>query len=421
MPCPNEVNPEKLSLALEPEVVAIYSQQETAREVVEAGTSSFQKPKGNYMVVDIRSETFDITVRTDDGVRVINIPMGNDWGGNQVNEQFSKMLEKIVRDPGFSRFFSSGDQIQHRAVLNKLLYYEFEDQKCLFGDGKMGEEIVVDLPSVILRFYGHGKIEDGAKSIDGVEFEDESLYIEGKVVEEILFGPPVNGIVECIIMALDDLDCHIDTMYLVGGFGCCRFLYQKLGTEIRKKFGETSFRIIVPTIPKLAYVNGAVMWRKNLDVMKPRKLDATYGIVVTAPFNVKKHDSYYRFYDEEQQCFKCRNVFEVFLQNGQRVMANEVFTATIIPSHHSQTTMQLDIYSTPDLGVQYIRDKDGKMNVTKIGELILDIPNPDNLPRKKRIVDVTMCLIGTVIHVKARYRVNRQEVKSVIDILSSRT
>ena len=98
-----------------------------------------------------------------------------------------------------------------------------------------------------------------------------------------------------------------------------------------------------------------------------------------------------------------------------------MFTATIIPTHQSQTTIQLDICSTPDLGVQYIRDKDGKMNVTKIGELIFDIPNPDNLPRKKRIVDVTMCLIGTVIHVKARYRVNRQEVKSVIDILSSHT
>ena len=285
MPCPNEVNPDKLSLALKPEVAAIYSQQKTAREVVEVGTSSFQKPKGNYMVVDIRSKTFDITVRTGDGVRDINIPMGNDWGGNQVNEQFSKMLEKIVRDPGFSRFFSSGDQIKHRAVLNILLYYEFEAQKCLFGDGKM-HEIVVDLPTVILNFYGHGKIEDGAKSIDGVKFEDESLYIEGKVVEEILFGPPVNGIIECIITVLDDLDCHIDTMYLVGGFGGCKFLYEKLGTEIRKKFGETSCRIIVPPSPKFACVFGAVMWRKNLDVMKPRRLDATYGIVVTAPFNV---------------------------------------------------------------------------------------------------------------------------------------
>ena len=56
LPCPNEVNPDKLSLALEPEVAAIYSQQVTEKEVVEAGTS-FQKPKGNYMVLDIGGGT----------------------------------------------------------------------------------------------------------------------------------------------------------------------------------------------------------------------------------------------------------------------------------------------------------------------------------------------------------------------------
>ena len=38
------------------------------------------------------------------------------------------MFEKIVSDPGFSYFLSSGDQIQHRAVSNNFLYHEFELQ-----------------------------------------------------------------------------------------------------------------------------------------------------------------------------------------------------------------------------------------------------------------------------------------------------
>ena len=375
------------------------------------------------MVLDIGGGTVDITAQAEveDGVEVISIPMGNDWGGTRVNEQFSKMLERIVNDPSFSRFLSSGDQIQHRAVLNKLLYHEFELQKYTFGDGKMYGEMTIDLPREIVKFYGPGKIEDGAKSIKGVEFDNDSLYINSKVVEEILFGPPVNGIVECMITVLDDLDRHIDTMYLVGGFGGCKFLYQKLGAEIRKKLGETSCRIIVPTSPKLAIATGAVMWRKNPDLIKARRADATYGIDIQCTFDKDKHDFHYRVYNKEQNCYKCSDVFKVFLLKGERAQADEVFTSAITPAYQSMTSMPFDIWSTPNLGVQYIKDKNGKMNVKKVGELIIDIPNPDNLPRSERTVDITMDFSGTEIQTKAKYRVNGKEVKTVCDFLSAQS
>ena len=73
-------------------------------------------------------------------------------------------------------------------------------------------EMTIDLPRDIVKLYGPGKLKDGAKCIDGVEFDNDSLYIKSKVVEEIVFGPSVNGIVECIITVFDNLDCHIDTM-----------------------------------------------------------------------------------------------------------------------------------------------------------------------------------------------------------------
>ena len=418
LPYSNELNPDKLLLALEPEVAAIYCQQVMPIKGTEEGTS-FWKLKENYMVLNIENERIVITVhnKVEGGFEVISTPMGNDMVGNSVNDRFSKMLETIVSDSGFSRFLSS-NQIQRRDLLNNLLYHEFEQQKELF-DGRMCGEMTVELPNDIVNFYGSEKIEDGAKSIDGVEFEDDTLYIASEVFENILFGPPVKRIVEHVLAVFDELDCHVGTLYLVGEFGGCKFLYQTLDVAIHKS--ERSCCIIVPTLPKLAIVQGAVMWRKNVGVKEPQRLDATYGIAVTTPFDEEKHDSHYRFYDEEQQHFKCQNVFEVFLRKGQMVTADDVFTATLIPSHQSQTTIQLDVYSTPNFGVRNITDKNGKMNITKIGELILDIPNPDNLPREKRIIDVTMCLGRTEIHVKAKYHVNGQEVKSVIDILSSHT
>uniref|UniRef100_A0A1X7TXK1 Uncharacterized protein n=1 Tax=Amphimedon queenslandica TaxID=400682 RepID=A0A1X7TXK1_AMPQE len=43
------------------------------------------------------------------------------------------------------------------------------------------------------------------------------------------------------------------------------------------------------------------------------------------------------------------------------------------------TLKSIPIYCTSNDGVQYIRDKEGKLTVRKIGELVLNIPNPEFL------------------------------------------
>ena len=111
--------------------------------------------------------------------------------------------------------------------------------------------------------------------------------------------------------------------------------------------------------------------------------------------------------------------FAYFLKKGELAKADEVFTTDITPPYQHMTTVSLTIYTTPNLGVQYIEDEQGRANVRKIGELEIDIPNPDNLPREERIVEVTMDFSSTEIQAKAKYCVNGQEVKTVCDFLSA--
>ena len=421
LPLPSEVNPDKLSLALEPESAALYSQEMVVKQIEGDTSRAIISRPTNYMVIDIGGGTVDITahVEVDDGIVVENIPTGNAWGGTQVNEAFSKMLQDLVNDPGFSKFLASGDRSQQMAALNRTLYREFEDQKLLFGQGKMNE-ISISLPSKFVKIYDK-ELENEAKKKIGIEYEDDILYIDKEVVESQLFGPALDGIIKCTLEAIENNEYEVNTFYLVGGFGGCKYVHQKVTAAIEKGYmsKRQPCKVLVPPSPHLAVAQGAVIWRKDPGKIKARRSDATYGIVICPAFDPDKHDKHYQFYHEEDKLNRCNNVLRVFLEKGELAKADDVITTDVIPYSQSYTKMNITIYSTPNLGVQYIKDKKGESTVTKIGQLILDIPNPDNLPKRERKVDVTMDFSGTEIQAKAKYRVTGKEVKTVCDFLSA--
>ena len=420
-PIPNEVNPDKLSLALEPESAALYSQETVTKQIASDPSAAAISCPTDYMVIDIGGGTVDITahVEVGGGIVVENIPTGNAWGGTQVNEAFSKMLQEIVNDPEFEKFLASGDHSQNMAELIKIFYTEFENEKLLFGRERT-DELRIALPNRFIRFYDNSLIE-GVKRKRGIEYEDDTLYIDKELVERQLFGPALDGIIKCTLEAIEENKYRVNTFYLVGGFGGCKYVHQKVIAAIQETYTSKgqNFTVLVPPTPLLAVAQGAVMWRKDPEKIKARRVDATYGIAVSLLFNPDEHDKHYKFFDEEERKDRCNRVFSVFLLKGELAKAEELVTVNLTPLRNANTQMSIDIYSTTKLGVQYVVDKRGNSTVTKIGQLVIDIPNPDNLPTEKRIVDVTMDFSGTEIQAKAKYRVNGKEVKTVCDFLSA--
>ena len=426
LPIPDEFNPDKLSLALEPESAALYSQEMVGDQIASDPSTAIIKRPSDYMVIDIGGGTVDITahIEADGGIVVENIPSGNAWGGTQVNEAFSKLLQKIVNDPEFSKFLDTEEQSQRMASLNNMFYNEFEKQKVLFGQCKT-EEIAISLPKMVVSFYGK-VLAKAVTKMSGIEYDEDmndTLYIDKEVVERQLFGPALDGIIECTLEAIEDNEYKVNTFYLVGGFGGCKYVHEKVTAAIEEAYNSKgrSCTVLVPPTPQLAVATGAAMWRKNPEKIKARRSDATYGIGVSIIFDADKHDEHYKFYNEEEKKHRCNCVFNVFLEKGELAKADEVITASIVPATQSRTRMLFQIYSTPNLGVQYTEDKNGKSTVTTIGQLVIDVPNPDNLPREKRTVDVTMDFSGTEIQAKAKYCVTGKEVKTVCDFLSAQS
>ena len=369
------------------------------------------------MVVDIGGGTVDITVhdKSNGKINVILPPMGNTWGGTTINEALANLLEDILEDKGFGSFIES-NPVSAKATLNKLFYEEFEEQKIIFGDETEGvEELVLTLPRAFTQFYGDDKVNEASKLKIDYDPGVGSLSINYELVREKIFKKTTDRIIECVRAAFDQLrGSKVDTVYLVGGSGGCKFVSQKIEEAIGQ-YGDIP--IVCPEQPGLAVVSGAVMWRKDPNIIQSRVADATYGTGVGPVFNPAIHDEHYRYLDEDGEQ-RCHNVFEVFVLKGE-VIKDEVYKDTQIPYSQKNTQVCITIYSTTDDGVQYTKDKNGKITVRKIGELVLDIPNPDNIPRYKRDIDIFMDFSGTEIQARAQYRITGEEVKTVCDFLSN--
>ena len=364
------------------------------------------------MVVDIGGGTVDITVhdKSNGRISVVLPPMGNTWGGTTINEALSMLLEEIVDDKGFESFVKP-NPIGAKATLNKFFYEEFEERKKVFGNAKVGiHEIVLTLPNTFVKFYGNDKLYEARKMNMHYDPGDDSLSIEYHLLEEKVFKFTIDMIIECVRAAFDELTDHIDTVYLVGGFGGCRFVSQKIEEAIRQHRGMLYDNIVCPVQPDLAVVSGAVMWRKDPNIIQSRVADATYGTDCGPTFNPTKHDEHYMYVDEDGKQ-RCNNVFNV--------INDKVYKTALTPRYQRMTQASIPIYSTADDGVQYIKNKKGSLTVCKIGELILDIPNPDNIPRDKRKYDVFMDFSGTEIQARAQYSITGEEVKTVCDFLSN--
>ena len=334
---PLEDAPDRLSLALEPEAAGLFCQNKGEH---------YYKPR-HFTVLDIGGGTVDITsycIDQYDRIRVIDKASGNDWGGTRVNEKFAQFLETIVDDPGFTQYISVLDphlQQQHKADLNKLIYSKFEQQKIIFGDEDNDDNripAVVNIPTSFMKFYNPGKLEStisflykGAAELDGNE-----LTIEPFKMREF-FEEAVKHICRYAFLALERVKGEVkrlEAIYLVGGFGGCKFVKRVVQDALQDRYGH-DLDVFVPIDHKMAVACGAIIFRRNPEVIWARRAEATYGDVILQRFDADIHDPAYKTIDERGDDY-CRNLFRPFTEIGDTICADEVLQNSVIPFASNQ-------------------------------------------------------------------------------------
>ena len=428
---PTEKDPDKLSLALEPECAAIYCQS-LSKQLV-APYCQAEKPfhSNCYLVVDIGGGTVDISAHRvsstpDRHLQVVHPPTGNDCGGSRVNKEFEKFLGELVNDKKFSRYVQINEPVtnaKHSADLNELVNKIFEDQKVIFGRKggvglKPGSQLAIRLPFTFLDVY-KGDIDTGIQRIKNSRLKrvGQDLRIDYSLMADF-FQPVVEGMLECMSHTLKDVEAKVDTIYLVGGFGGSKYIY----TKITERFGN-DYKYITPIEPNFAVVRGAVLFRKNPDIIRARKVDATYGIRTNTLFNPLIHDPEYKWINDDGE-EKCSEIFCTVVERGDLVCTEEVFSMFFGPAMHQQTSVRFAIYSTLEKDVWYTTGKRGKgsrvmapVEIRKIGQFVVQMPVLTG--DKNRTVDVTFDFSHTEIQVKGYDRTSENEVKVALDFLSA--
>ena len=392
-----------------------------------------------YAVIDIGGGTVDITVCqvskiADQQLESLHHPAGNDCGGSRVNKEFQKFLGSLVDDDDFSNFINTSNGVTNaanKASLNELVNDKFEVQKRIFGKkGSKSGKISIQLPFSFLQVY-RAKLQRGIQQLDDprVQLSETTLRLAYTKVEEF-FHPVADGLVRCISETLEKVDVKIDSIYLVGGFGGSRYVYN----AIKERFGA-AYKYIIPAEPDFAVVRGAVLFHQKPDTVHVRLADATYGIRAIIPFIEGVHDEDYKWVDEDGEA-QCKNIFSTFVERGDLVTADEVVVMKFTPSSTYQRRMHFDIYSSPEKDVWYTTGKRPAKSsirtpaeVNKVGDLVI----PLTLTDKKRItngdakeqsssednIEVTFDFSHTEILVKVFHPTTKTNMTAVLDFLSS--
>lgn len=421
-----ECNSDKLSLALEPESAAIYCQNMSQQNAATYCQAAHPFMASCFIVVDIGGGTVDLSAYrispTTGHIEIIHPPTGNDCGGARINDNFMEFLGGLVNDRDLARYLktpSTEINAKHSAELNYLIRDTFEKQKRLFGTrSSPSAKFGIHLPYSFMETY-QSDIQQGLKQHkSGLQLTGNDLRVTYAKMEEF-FKPTVDGLLSCVDDMLQEIGAsRVKAVYLVGGFGGCRFIH----TAVCEKFGD-QYKYIVPAEPDFAVVRGAILSRYKPDIVQGRRVDATYGVGTNIAFDPSIHDPEYKWVNDDHVDY-CQNVFSPIVERGDIVSTTEVLVKGFVPIIHQQKQMRIDFYSSQEKDIWYTTGKRGKSNrinepvkVSKIGTFTIDMPILTG--DKSRVVDLTFDFSHTEIQVKGYDRTSGNEVKVVLDFLSA--
>ena len=374
----------------------------------------------HYLTVDIGGGTVDIVAHFQDAsgnFESLASPKGSLLGSTAINIAFKRFLADLVEDPNFRSFLSryNGDD----SSLEYIVFEKFEEQKTAFGheySESMSDEC---LDQSIHRIGLHSDFEDfykrklSALCVQNVTYRRNCLRISKRIMKRF-FDESTRATLDLICSVIGGLGDLVKKIFLVGGFGGCKYMYYTLTRKLNEVFPGRKFCVLAPARRDLAIVFGAVKYRKNPKIIKSRKAPLTIGVGCALPFKDGVHDIRYKEKNSSGHSF-CNHLFCPYITIGETLMSDEVKQGTFTPFDVDQSSAQFNLYSTEEASVFYTRTPNNVLSkgLYKIASVHVLSPGYGF----NRPIKLSMDYSQTELQVHAKDEKSTQEVNVVVDFL----
>ncbi|OKH41616.1 chaperone protein [Calothrix sp. HK-06] len=387
---------ERLLLVLEPEAAALYCQEKDKSDL---------EPGTRFMIVDCGGGTVDITaheVVRDKGLQEIAEGTGGAYGSTYVDRSFREYLEKKLSPQVISRFHDEEplDYIEMMA--------DWERTKCDFNPQTSNSVIYFPIRPKLYKLLTKNYPQILEKLADDQDGEDSHILLSSETMSAI-FTPTLKSLVEKVEQQFAKLGKQgCDIIYLVGGFSKSPLLRQL----IKDKFDKRVKKIVMPTEPGAAIVEGAVSFGIDPRI-RTRRSRLTYGCCTCVEFNPDLDPKSKRFYSEDHQEWYCNDRFSPFVLAGDSIANDEAVIHSFFPMERNQTQLGFRFYATKKQRVRYT-DESG---VEQIGELTVEMPNTSG--GLNREVEVGMYFGKTEIKIEAKDKTSGKQYSTKLRFSST--
>ncbi|XP_052229533.1 heat shock 70 kDa protein 12B-like isoform X2 [Dreissena polymorpha] len=396
-----------LLLASEPECAAVY--YINLPQKLQIALGNIGEPGTKFLTADIGGGTGDLSaveVQSDGTFKELCNVSGERVGGEQVNEAFYLEMYDSFKGGKVRQLFSEAEYYE----IMKL-EEEFENCKLTIRPDTSDEKIKIPIPNLVREKIKEKELELKNNAPITYNIKTQTLEVKRRYVREKLFEVPCSLIHNTISTVLKE-HAEIKIVVLVGGFAESSIVQENLRSKLKEKFAEV--KVVVPTSPFRAVLTGAVIFGHNPLIFTSRISRATYGIAVNELFDETKHNQSKKWFDEEDNVHRCKDVLSIHVKKGEAVALNEALNKkTYLPWSKSSKVIHLQVYETSDSGpvngsVMYTTDHGCK----KIAEISVDVPTAEE--SSKRDVSVRMIYGGTQLSVIAVCAHTGKECRAVI-------
>ncbi|KAH3831105.1 heat shock 70 kDa protein 12A-like [Dreissena polymorpha] len=376
----------QLTIALEPEAASLYCQY-LSSETLHGELFNTESTGSKYMVIDLGGGTADITVheRQSGGkLKELYKASGGAWGGTKVDEEFRKMLIRLVGGPVFDKFCHG-----HRGDYLHLMR-QLEMKKRTIKPETSGK-IRMKVPVVLAELYTEETGESTEDAIKGSPFDGKLTWRTDKMrLDSTIFKSFFKECIDKIVHHIRDLLSKPEVngtsmLLMVGGFSESEMMQDAITNAFK------NCRVIIPDEAELCVMKGAVIFGHRPIAITSRVSRYTYGVNISPPFDPSSHPESHKVTVGRRE--RCQNVFNPYIHEGEKIDVGKEIVRRHITLNTHQTEMLLNIYASPKKTPQFVDEPE----VELLGQVTVQLPDSDELIK----VEVKMIFGETELRVEA--------------------